>query len=116
MAYKAVLLDVYGTLVRDDDPWTRDAAALVTELARTGPDVVAREWEARIWAMADTAVVARPSVVAMAGDRFPFRRPPAGVLRQAGGVWQFRHALLRDKLAAAPLRKPRERRTTDHDS
>ncbi|MFI7601847.1 HAD family hydrolase [Actinoplanes sp. NPDC049681] len=55
MAYKAVLLDVYGTLVRDDDPWARDAVALVAGLARTGPDVVAREWEARIWAMADIA-------------------------------------------------------------
>jgi 2-haloalkanoic acid dehalogenase type II len=53
--YRAVLLDVYGTLVHDDDAWVAEVASLVADLAGVDPDVVAREWSARIWAMADTA-------------------------------------------------------------
>jgi 2-haloalkanoic acid dehalogenase type II len=53
--YRAVLLDVYGTLVHDDDACVADVASLVADLAGVDPDVVAREWSARIWAMADTA-------------------------------------------------------------
>jgi 2-haloalkanoic acid dehalogenase type II len=53
--YSAVLLDVYGSLVHDDDAWAAEVASLVASLAGTDPDVVAREWSARIWAMADAA-------------------------------------------------------------
>src|SRR5688572_19488945 len=53
--YRAVLLDVYGTLVHDDDAWVAEVASLIADLAGVDPDVVAREWSARIWAMADTA-------------------------------------------------------------
>jgi 2-haloalkanoic acid dehalogenase type II len=53
--YRAVLLDVYGTLVHDDDAWVAEVASLVADLAGVDPAVVAREWSARIWAMADTA-------------------------------------------------------------
>jgi 2-haloacid dehalogenase/putative hydrolase of the HAD superfamily len=55
-----VLLDVYGTLVHDDDTWVAEIAALVAGLAGVDPDLVAGEWSARIWAMADAAQ----------GDRF----------------------------------------------
>lgn len=53
--YKAVLLDVYGTLVHDDDAWGAEVASLIADLAGVDPDVVAREWSTRIWAMADAA-------------------------------------------------------------
>jgi 2-haloalkanoic acid dehalogenase type II len=53
--YNAVLLDVYGTLVHDDGAWAAEVASLVADLAGVDPDVVAREWSARIWAMADAA-------------------------------------------------------------
>ncbi len=53
--YRAVLLDVYGTLVHDEDAWAAEVASLVASLAGTDPDVAAREWSARIWAMADAA-------------------------------------------------------------
>jgi 2-haloacid dehalogenase/putative hydrolase of the HAD superfamily len=46
---------VYGTLVHDDDAWVADVASLVADLAAVDPAVVAREWSARIWAMADAA-------------------------------------------------------------
>lgn len=53
--YRAVLLDVYGTLVHDDDTWAAETAALIADLAGTDPDRVAAEWTARIWAMAEPA-------------------------------------------------------------
>jgi 2-haloalkanoic acid dehalogenase type II len=53
--YRAVLLDVYGTLVHDDDASVAEIASLVADLAGVDPAVVAQEWSARIWAMADTA-------------------------------------------------------------
>ena len=53
--YRAVLLDVYGTLVRDDGAWEAEVAALVAGLAGVDPAAVAREWTTRIWAMADDA-------------------------------------------------------------
>jgi len=53
--YAAVLLDVFGTLVEDDDTWAVEAASLVADLAGVEADAVAREWSDRIWAMADTA-------------------------------------------------------------
>jgi 2-haloacid dehalogenase/putative hydrolase of the HAD superfamily len=53
--YRAVLLDVYGTLVADDDTWGSEVASMVAGLAGVAPAAVAREWSARIWAMADTA-------------------------------------------------------------
>jgi 2-haloalkanoic acid dehalogenase type II len=53
--YRAVLLDVYGTLVHDDDAWVAEVASLVADLAAVDADAVAREWSARIWSMADTA-------------------------------------------------------------
>ncbi|GIF46352.1 2-haloacid dehalogenase/putative hydrolase of the HAD superfamily [Asanoa ferruginea] len=53
--YRAVLLDVYGTLLRDDGAWEAEAAALIAGLAGVEPDVVAAEWSTRLWAMADHA-------------------------------------------------------------
>ncbi|HTF12159.1 MAG TPA: HAD family hydrolase [Asanoa sp.] len=53
--YRAVLLDVYGTLVRDDGAREAEAASLVAGLAGVDPEVVAGEWSARLWAMADDA-------------------------------------------------------------
>jgi 2-haloacid dehalogenase/putative hydrolase of the HAD superfamily len=53
--YRAVLLDVYGTLVQDDDAFLAEIASLVAGLAGVSPAVVADEWSSRIWAMADTA-------------------------------------------------------------
>ncbi|GAA2712153.1 HAD family hydrolase [Actinoplanes palleronii] len=53
--YRAVLLDVYGTLVHDDEAEVSAVAAVVAGLAGVEPDVVEREWSTRIWAMADTA-------------------------------------------------------------
>jgi 2-haloacid dehalogenase/putative hydrolase of the HAD superfamily len=46
---------VYGTLVHDDDAWVAEVASLVADLAGVDPAVVAGEWSAAIWAMADTA-------------------------------------------------------------
>ncbi|MEV4533968.1 HAD family hydrolase [Asanoa sp. NPDC049518] len=53
--YKAVLLDVYGTLVHDDASWELSAAALVASRAGVSADVVAREWSARVWELASCA-------------------------------------------------------------
>lgn len=53
--YRAVLLDVYGTLVRDDGAWAAEVAAVIAELAGTEPAVVADDWTTRLWAMADAA-------------------------------------------------------------
>lgn len=53
--YRAVLLDVYGTLVQDDDAFVAEIASLVADLAGVAPAAVSREWSSRIWAMADTA-------------------------------------------------------------
>ncbi|GAA3345148.1 hypothetical protein GCM10020358_51130 [Amorphoplanes nipponensis] len=53
--YRAVLLDVYGTLVRDDDAWAARAASLIAGRSAADPAVVARDWDERIWAMADAA-------------------------------------------------------------
>ena len=53
--YKAVLLDVYGTLVHDDDTWEVEAASLVAGLAGVGADAVARDWDARLRALAGNA-------------------------------------------------------------
>ncbi len=53
--YAAVLLDVFGTLVQDDDTGEVEAASLVADLAGVDAAAVAREWTDRIWAMADTA-------------------------------------------------------------
>jgi 2-haloalkanoic acid dehalogenase type II len=55
VVYRAVLLDVYGTLVQDDDAWAAEAASLVADLAGVDPAVVAQDWSTRIWAMADAA-------------------------------------------------------------
>jgi 2-haloalkanoic acid dehalogenase type II len=53
--YRAVLLDVYGTLVHDDGAWVAEVASLIAGQAGVADAVVAREWDARIWALADTA-------------------------------------------------------------
>jgi HAD superfamily hydrolase (TIGR01493 family) len=50
-----VLLDVYGTLVRDDEAWVAAAAAAVADLAGVEPEAVAAHWVTRLYAMADTA-------------------------------------------------------------
>lgn len=50
-----MLLDVYGTLVRDDGTWEAEAASLVGGLAGIDAAVVAGEWTARFWALADAA-------------------------------------------------------------
>ncbi len=53
--HRAILLDVYGTLVHDDD---EPLAAVCAEVARTsGVDAaaLAAEWDARIWRLADGA-------------------------------------------------------------
>ncbi|PRY32878.1 HAD family hydrolase [Pseudosporangium ferrugineum] len=53
--YRAVLLDVYGTLVHDDETWATEAAAGIAARSGADPDDVARYWSARIWAMAGSA-------------------------------------------------------------
>ncbi|WP_090800607.1 HAD family hydrolase [Asanoa ishikariensis] len=53
--YKAVLLDVYGTLVHDDASWEVSAATMVAELAGVSADVVARQWSTRVWELASSA-------------------------------------------------------------
>nr|WP_205863024.1 HAD family hydrolase [Planosporangium thailandense] len=49
------MLDLYGTLVHDDDTQVDEAATVVADLAAVTPDVVAQEWYTRICAMADAA-------------------------------------------------------------
>jgi 2-haloacid dehalogenase len=51
--FQAVMLDVYGTLVHDDSE--AGAVAAVAGPAGLDPAVVAAEWDARIWALADSA-------------------------------------------------------------
>ncbi|MGX6603492.1 HAD family hydrolase [Micromonosporaceae bacterium Da 78-11] len=54
--YRAILLDLYGTLVRDDeDDREAEIAAEVARLAGVAADAVAQQWSTRIWAMADDA-------------------------------------------------------------
>jgi 2-haloalkanoic acid dehalogenase type II len=53
--YEAVLLDVYGTLVQDDDTKFTEAASQIATLAGIDPGVVEREWSTRLRAMADAA-------------------------------------------------------------
>jgi 2-haloacid dehalogenase/putative hydrolase of the HAD superfamily len=53
--YEAVLLDVYGTLVRDDGAWEAEVAALIAGRAGIDPADVEAEWTAQLWAMADAA-------------------------------------------------------------
>ncbi|MBU2665477.1 HAD family hydrolase [Actinoplanes bogorensis] len=50
--YKAILLDVFGTLVVDDDgPYIAELAAI----AGVSPAQLEQEWNASLWAMADGA-------------------------------------------------------------
>ncbi|AGL17455.1 hydrolase [Actinoplanes sp. N902-109] len=49
------MLDVYGTLVRDDGEWAAAIAGHVAGLASVPAAQVAREWDTRIWALADGA-------------------------------------------------------------
>jgi FMN phosphatase YigB (HAD superfamily) len=53
--YQAILLDVYGTLVRDDDDSADDVCGQVAELAGVEPSAVAAEWYRRLCASADVA-------------------------------------------------------------
>jgi 2-haloalkanoic acid dehalogenase type II len=53
--YRAVLLDVFGTLVRDDGAEFAEVASLVAQLAGVEPGVLAAEWSARLSALADAA-------------------------------------------------------------
>lgn len=53
--YRAVLLDVYGTLVHDDDALVAAICARVADAAGTAADVVAADWDARLWAAAEPA-------------------------------------------------------------
>ncbi|MDG4826108.1 HAD family hydrolase [Asanoa sp. WMMD1127] len=53
--YAAVLCDVYGTLVRDDETWAHEVVAAIAARAGVDPEDVATEWDTRIWAMADAA-------------------------------------------------------------
>jgi 2-haloalkanoic acid dehalogenase type II len=53
--YAAVMLDVYGTLVRDDDAQVAEVAGLVAARAGADPRAVAREWTRRVWRLAETA-------------------------------------------------------------
>jgi HAD superfamily hydrolase (TIGR01493 family) len=53
--YRAVLLDVYGTLVQDDDTWETSVAALIAGQAGVPPATVEQEWTAQLWTMADEA-------------------------------------------------------------
>ncbi|WP_250037668.1 HAD family hydrolase [Paractinoplanes maris] len=52
---RAILLDVFGTLVQDDGAGAAAIAADVAARAGVVPAEVVRDWEARLWAMADTA-------------------------------------------------------------
>lgn len=53
--YKAVLLDVYGTLVRDNSTWALTAAAEIAARAGADPAAVAAEWDRRLYDLADAA-------------------------------------------------------------
>jgi HAD superfamily hydrolase (TIGR01549 family) len=53
--YQAVLLDVFGTLVQDDDAEFADIASRVAGVAGVDAGVVAAEWSVRLSALADAA-------------------------------------------------------------
>jgi HAD superfamily hydrolase (TIGR01493 family) len=53
--YHAVLLDVFGTLVRDDGAGLAAVAEEVAARAGAAPAEVERDWETRLWRMADSA-------------------------------------------------------------
>ncbi|GIF78227.1 HAD family hydrolase [Asanoa siamensis] len=53
--YEAVLLDVYGTLVHDDESWAATITARIAALAGVDADTVTRAWTTRLWALADAA-------------------------------------------------------------
>jgi 2-haloacid dehalogenase/putative hydrolase of the HAD superfamily len=55
LVYAAVLLDVYGTMVRDDDDFMRSICFTVAGLAGVEPDLVHADWNERLYAMADVA-------------------------------------------------------------
>jgi FMN phosphatase YigB (HAD superfamily) len=53
--YRAVLLDVFGTVVRDDGDKFAKVTSLVAHRAGADPGVVAAEWDARLTVLADAA-------------------------------------------------------------
>ena len=53
--YRAILLDVYGTLVRDDEDWAEELCAHVATVAGVPLPAVAAEWQRRLYASADVA-------------------------------------------------------------
>lgn len=53
--YRAILLDVYGTLVHDDEDSTDDVCGQVAESAGVEPSAVAAEWHRHLCASADAA-------------------------------------------------------------
>ncbi len=53
--YRAVLLDVFGTLVQDDGAEFAQVASVIARLAGADPDVVEADWSARLVALADAA-------------------------------------------------------------
>jgi len=86
-----VTLDVYGTLVRDDDAQVAEVAGQIAALAGTDPRAVAREWSRRVWRLAETAHgagfrrLADLNVAALAetASRFGVRVDAAGLWHQA---------------------------------
>lgn len=57
--YRAILLDVYGTLVRDDEDWADEVCAHVASVAGVSPPAVVAEWQRRLYASAEVAHGAR---------------------------------------------------------
>jgi hypothetical protein len=53
--YRAVLLDVFGTLVQDEGEEFAEVASLLAHRAGAVPSAVAAEWSARLGALADAA-------------------------------------------------------------
>ncbi|WP_444951262.1 HAD family hydrolase [Micromonospora ureilytica] len=53
--YQAILLDVYGTLVHDDEDSVKDVCVQVADLIAVDPSAIAAEWSRRLEASAEMA-------------------------------------------------------------
>jgi len=59
LVYEAVLLDVYGTVVHDDEDMAEEVCTQVAELIAVEPSAVAAQWSRRLAASANLAYGAR---------------------------------------------------------
>lgn len=96
MRYRAVLLDVYGTLVHDDDAAVTAVCARVGALTGADPADVEREWGDRLWAAAEPAhgpgfrTLADLNLSSLAATAAHFGAPvdPAGLCRDQMAFWR----------------------------